>query len=210
MATQDDVILDPSPEPVLEEDILVDPPLTPEPVPGSKTPPENLLGALKQEREEKATLAEELRIAKEELAVARNVLPPSQDEPWSDEGRVIVEKHVAPLVKKVEDLTEQLTFKDLIIKFPALKDKQAEFSAFRKTRPGYALDDAATLFLNDQGLINPPARRKGLEAPRGGERTPLAPATMTTAEIDELREKDYPRYQKLLLDGKIPLSGNSA
>ncbi len=94
--------------------------------------------------------------------------------------------------------------RDILEKFPALKDKQAEFAEFRKERPSYSLEDAVKLYLADNNLLTPPVRRKGLEEPRGGDRTP--PQTkMTADDIDTLRKTDYPKYVRLLREGKIDL-----
>lgn len=177
----------------------------PEPAPGSKTPPENLLAALQDEREKNKKLSDDLRIAEEALKRGADPLKPGTDE-WSEEGRAIIEQYVKPLGDQVSNLTEQLTLKDLIIKYPVLKDRQKDFDEYRKGKSGVSLDDAAKLFLTDNNLLSSPTRRKGLEEPKGGERTP-APSEMTTEEIADLRKNNYKKYLELLEAGKIPLGG---
>lgn len=208
MANQEDVILDPSPEIDLDENhdpaVVTDPP--PVDPPGSQTDPVQLLKALKDERDKNKIIKDKLDIAERALADTAN---PTEDEEWSDEGRHIIDKFVTPLASQVTTLTEQLQLKDLIAAFPALKDKEVEFLEFRKSKPNYSLQDAAKIFITDNGLASTPTpRRKGLEVPRGGQRIPV-PSEMTSTEIDELRTNDYQKYLKLLREGKINLDGNA-
>lgn len=195
----------PASEPKLESTPAPAP--APAPAPGSNTPPENLFAALQEERRLRKEADERAKLAEEALNRGGDPSNPTDDE-WSDEGKALIEKHVKPLAEQVSNLTEQLTLRDLIIKFPALKDKQKEFDEYRKGKPNTSLEDAAKLYLADNNLLTPPTRRKGLEEPRGGERTP-APTGMTTEDIADLRKNNYKKYLELLQGGKIPLDGSN-
>ena len=205
MSQAHDVLPDPSPAPEPKLEPTPAPAPTPEPTPGSKTPPENLLAALQDEREKNKKLSDDLKIAEE--ALKRGVEPSHLEvDEWSAEGQAIIDRFVKPLTERVSSLTEELTLKDLVSKYPALKDMRKEFDEYRKGKPGVTLDDAAKLFLADNNLLAAPVRRKGLETPKGGERTPIS-SEMTTEEITDLRKNNYKKYLELLEAGKIPLGG---
>lgn len=195
-----------SPAPVLDENLNPGSNPNPESEPGSKTPAENQLAAIHEERRMRKEAEERARVAEEALQQRQGLAPSIDDEEWSDEGKMIIEKHLKPLQETVSRLTEQLSMKDIFEKYPALKDKQSEFNEFRSSHPTYSSEDAAKIFLADNGLLAP-NRRKGIEEPRGGQRTPPS-VGMTTADIEHLRKTDYKRYLKLLEEGKIKLDGN--
>lgn len=174
--------------------------------PGANTPPENLLAALKEEREAKAALEERLRIAEE--TIAGGVHPNPGVEPFSDEGKMIIKEHVKPLADTVTRLTGELAMKDLVIKHPVLLEKQEEFQEFRNKRPGYLLEDVAQLFLQENGLLPAPVRRPGLESPTAGPRLAAPTGAMTTEDIAYLRKTNYREYTKRLQNGEITISGN--
>lgn len=169
--------------------------------PGSKTDSELLLQSLKDEREKR-------RLLEVELAEARKTsIPPAlPDGEFSDEGKAIIsffnEKHVQPLTSQVQSLTEQLATEKLLAVYPALKDKLSEFNEFRRSRSGYSLEDAAKLFMSETGMTPAAPKRKGLEHPVGGDRTPT-PQGMTKEDIENLRKNNYNQYIKLLKEGKI-------
>lgn len=203
MTQNPDVLLDPSLTPAPAPAPTPAPAPAPAPTPGAQTPPENLLAAVKEEREKNRELTEKLRLAEEALLLGA---VPNDD--FSDEGKLLIERHVKPLADALNKLSDNLTVKDVIAKHPALAERQAEFEEYRQARPGYSADDAATLFLTEQGLVTPPVRRQGLEEPRGGDRTP-APAGMSSANADKLRLTNYKEWLRLLRAGQLPLSGNN-
>lgn len=188
-----------SPAPIADAPVVPTPePVTPTPaVPGAQTPSENLLAALQQEREEK-------RLLKEENERLRNAPPAlSQDDVYSDEGKLILDKYVRPLSDTVTSLQEQLVLKDLMITHPELKDKMSEFDEFRKEYPRHKLENVAKLFLSEQGLLTGAEPRKGLESQSGGgQRTPASPS-QTSDDIKALRETNPRKYTQLLKEGKI-------
>lgn len=177
----------------------VTPPVSPtSDEPGSKTDPALLLKSLQGEREKNARLEAELAEAR------KTSIPPALPEGvFSDEGKAIIEKYVSPLATQVQSLSEQLALEKLLSAYPALKDKLSEFHEFRRSRSGYSLEDAAKLFMSEAGLTpDAPPKRKGLEKPVGGDRTPT-PQGMTREDIEHLRKTDYNKYVKLLKEGKI-------
>lgn len=203
MPNPQDVSLDPSLTPAPAPAPTPAPAPAPAPTPGAQTPPENLLAAVKEEREKNRELTEKLRLAEEAL-----LLGAVSNDDFSDEGKLLIEKHVKPIADALNKLSDNLTVREVITKYPALAERQAEFEEYRKARPGYSADDVATLFLTEQGLITPPVRRQGLEESRGGDRTP-APTGMSSADADKLRMTNYKEWLRLLHAGQLPLSGNN-
>lgn len=183
--------------PVSEESKPEEVVTTPEPVkPGEKTDSALLLKSLQEERERR-------RIAEEALAQKNSELVVT--EPISDEGKF--------LKSQIDELKEKLSAKEkaeellrLQSSFPALKDKGAEFEAFRSNpdNAGMKLETAAKAFLLENDLLTSPTSRKGLEKDTGGAR--VVPKTELTAdEVRDLRVNDYRRYVRLLAEGKIKL-----
>lgn len=143
----------------------------------------------------------EKKALEDELALRSSAPPvPTGDEPFSDEGKLIVEKYVTPLQQTVVSLQDELALKDVQAQFPMLKELSGEFDEFRKDYPRHKLANVAKLFLSEKGLIDTP--RQGLEKPTGGDRTP--PSTgMTSEEIKTLRTTNWPKYQDMLRKGLI-------
>ena len=133
--------------------------------------------------------------------VPSQVIPDSSDEVFSDEGKTIVEKYLAPLESKISSLEDQLALKDLQTTYPDLKGLSNEFNEYRKDYPKHKLENVAKIFLQEKGLLETPIR-KGLEKPTGGPRTPIS-SGMTVDEIKSLRETNFRLYQDMLMKGQI-------
>lgn len=89
--------------------------------------------------------------------------------------------------------------------YPQLKDVWNEFEAFRNDpeNKGMNLRTAAKSFMTEKGLLDPV--RKGLEAPTGGDRTPIS-SGMTPEDVARLRETDYKKYAEMVRKGQIKVS----
>jgi len=160
--------------------------------PGTKTDPALLLKSLKDEREKRKLLEDEIEKLKSSAL---------SDEVMSDEGRALDNK-IKSLTAELATLKTDSTKKDLLILHPVLKDKWSEFEEFLSNpdNKGMNMKTAAKAFLVENGLLEP--RRIGLEKPTSGTRTPIA-SGMTNEEIKHLRETDYNKYIDLLSKGLI-------
>lgn len=207
MSNPNDVLPGSSPAPETPVIPPADPGNTPPviPAPGSQTPPENLLGALHEERRLRKEAEERAERAEADAAALKEAGTPSvPDNGFSDEGKAIIEQHVKPLAETITSLQEQLVLKDLVVAYPALKDKLTDFEDFRKDYPRHKLENVAKLFLSERGLLVP-TTRIGLETTTGGDRTP-APAGMSLADVKNLRETNYNEYKRRLLDGTLEIA----
>ena len=165
--------------PVTEETVVEE---TTQVEPGEKTDSTLLLKSLKEEREKRRLLEEELlKLNKSQEA-----------EVFSDEGLALQRQ-----IKELEGVIEK---KEIIEKFPELKDKQDEFEQFRKDYPGVSVEKTAKLFLSENDLIEKP--RKGLEKVSGGMRTPQQTG-LSSEEISKLRSTNFRKYSQLVREGKI-------
>ena len=172
----------------------------PQELPGSKTDSALLLASLKEEREERRREQERARQLEEELLAIKN----ANTEAESEEGRLL-QSQIKELGKKIETIEEQSTLSALESQYPALKDKRGAFDDFRKDYPRTSLTKVAKLFLSEEGLIESPTPRKGLEEATGGSRMP-ASAGMSVEDVKTLRETNYKAYMKAVQEGKIKLS----
>src|SRR3990167_7886532 len=110
----------------------------PTPVPGSSTPSENLLAALKEERAKRKELEDKLQTF--------NTTTPSE-EAYSDEGKVLLDR-IATLEARDKAREEQFELERLYVQFPLLKEKAEEFKTFRETEhPRAGLGSAAKIYL---------------------------------------------------------------
>ena len=138
-----------------------------------------------------------------------SIIPPTPapseelDEVFSDEGKLLGKK-ISDLEGEVSSLKRDLTLERLQAKYPILKDKAGEFEEFRSDseNKGMNLATAAKAFLVEKGLLESEPLRKGLEKPTGGGQTIPEP-TYSVEEVRDMMENDYPRYEKLVKDGKI-------
>lgn len=130
-----------------------------------------------------------------------NPAPVPQDDVFSDEGKLLVEKYVAPLQQEINLLQEQIALRDLQTQYPILRETAPEFAEFRRSYPGVKLEAAVKLFMSEKGLSQPP--KPGLERPTSGDRTP--PKTgMTLAELDDMRVNDARAYEAYIKNNPIP------
>src|SRR3990167_2745153 len=165
----------------------------PTPVPGSQTPSENLLAALKEERVKRKELEDKLQTF--------NTTTPSE-EVYSDEGKVLLDR-IAALEARDKAREEQLELERIYSQFPLLREKANEFKEYRETEhPRAKIESVAKLYLNEQGLLDNP--RKGLEKPTGGPRTPMT-SEPTVEEVKALRENNPAKYRDMLKKGLIKL-----
>ena len=201
--TTPDVIQGPSP--VASEGVITQPPATPDPVvpgtqpttplpPGAKTPPENLLAALRDERQKNKELEDKI---KDLTTTAPSEIP--EDE-MSDEGRAL-KNLLDETRQEVAALKDEKIIGELQAQYPVLKDKATEFDEFRKEYPRHKLENVAKIFVAEHGLLEAP-ERKGLERPTGGPKTPPT-SKLSVEEIKRLRETDSRKYTKMLLSGEI-------
>jgi hypothetical protein len=168
-------------------------------VPGEKTDSALLLKSLQEEREKRRIAEERSRQLEEEKL---NASTPSENEVFSDEGKIIVQKYVEPLKETIISLEDKIALKDLQIQYPVLKDLLSEFNEYRKEYPRHKLDNVAKLFLTEKGLIEP--TRKGLERQTGGTRTPSM-SGQTAEDVKKLRETNYKKYQEMVRNGQIQI-----
>lgn len=168
---------------------------------GDKTPENNLLAALKEEREERKKLADKLKKLEKSLEPSDEDEEPDDDKERIDEDKVA--KEISSLKKKINSLEEGFTLDKLFVQHPALKDKLEDFNDFRKDYPRTALDKVAKLFLVEKGLLKTETPdRQGLESPTSGDKTPIK-SGYSVEDIKRLRENNYRQYEKLVVEGKI-------
>jgi len=181
--------------------VEVTPSVTP---PGSKTPPDLLLKSLQEERDKVKKLEDELNNLKS-TSFSNN---PSD---LSDEARILNDRinalnsNIQSLVGQVETLTSESSRKDVLLTYPVLKDKWAEFENYRSLpeNKGMNIKTAAKAFLTDNGILEQP--RKGLEPNTGGPR--VTPSTgMTSDQVADLRKNNFKEYQKKLAAGEITIT----
>jgi hypothetical protein len=179
------------PAPVIVPPVVV-PPVTPPAQPGEKTDPALLLKSLQEERAIRKDLEAELLDLRAALASGDT----------SSEEVKVLKTQISTLESTLVSMQNDQAIKDLHAKHPALKDKAAEFETYRNLpeNKGMALSTAAKSFLTENGLLEAPAPRKGLETPSGGGRQE-APQGWTHATMDEVRKSDFRKYTKLLKEG---------
>lgn len=160
---------------------------TPVEEPGSKTESVLLLESLQEERRKRREAEAALEAAK-----STEYLP-------EDEVRQQLAAIQARLDSKIE--TDQL--QELQAKYPALKDKLAEFNDYRDDpeNKGMSVSAAARAFLAERDLLVTPAPRKGLEEGRT-QRAPVKTGR-TEADVTELRNTNYRQYMKELKAGTL-------
>jgi|SRR3990167_2796212 len=178
-----------------QAEVIEEPTPTPK-ASGDKTPPNLLLKSLQEERAKVKKLTEEL----EEKSSAL-----SETEVFSDEGKLL-QKQIKGLEETITTLKSDSVKRELQSSNQIFKDKWEEFEEFRteEENKGMNLKTAAKAFLVEQGMYEP--KRKGLEKPTGGPRTPLA-SGMTADDVKLLRETNFKKYQELLLAGKLKING---
>lgn len=181
-----------------EEKKPVDPPaLAPAPEPKEvKTPSNELLAALKEEREKRKELERQLI----ELRGSKVSALPVDD--MSDEG-LALKQRIDDLQKIIDDMKSKEDLAVVTSQYPQLKDKMTEFELFRVGRPGYELKDVALLFLTENNLMDSKPSRKGLEKPSGGSKTPTNTGQISAADVDRIRSTQPRLFIQMVRDGRI-------
>ena len=179
--------------PVVSEDVNTQVEETPTPA-GGKTDPNLLLKSLKEEREKR-------RLLEEQIATLQTNTQSDTEDVFSDEGKAL-KKRIDALESALADNRTENAKKDLQMSNPVFKEKWEEFEEFRSNpeNKGMNLRTAAKAYLIENGLLETP--RKGLEKPTGGTRTPT-PTGMTSEDKLNLMKNNFREYQKLLMQGKI-------
>lgn len=166
------------------------PPVTTPVQPGEKTDPALLLKSLQEEREKR-------RIAEADLLKLQTAL--ASGDTSTEEGKVL-KTQISTLESTIASMAADQVKRDLEAKFPVLKDKATEFAEFRKQYPAGNDENIAKIFLSENGLLDAPQARKGLEKPSGGGRN-TTPQGWTYASVEELRKNNFRQYTKLLKEG---------
>lgn len=117
-----------------------------------------------------------------------------------------VQKRLKEVDAKLAQLEEREQLADVHSKYPALKDKREEFDAYRQDYPLTKLEVVAKLFLTENGLLDEPTKRKGLEKAGGGQRTTPQAGKFTAEDAKRLRETNFKEYMKLVRAGKLQIA----
>lgn len=165
------------------------------PAAGSKTDPALLLQSLKEEREKRREAERRAKELEEQISSSTPT-----DEVYSDEGKTLLSK-IQGLETELSGYKTESTRKDVLREYPVLEDKWTEFNEYlaEPENAGMALKTAAKSFLIENGL-SITTKRKGLEKPTGGDKTPK-PQGYTFEQMKNLRENDWDKYNKLLKEG---------
>ncbi len=179
---------------VTPEEVTPEAPETPKA--GDKTEPNKLLKSLKEEREKRRLLEEELEQLKS------SVLPDDIDEELEDSGEL--KKTLSETTARISKLEREQVFSKVLADNPILIGKEAEFEAYldEDENRNISISRAAKLFIAENGLNEP--QRKGLEKSTGGDRTPQT-SGMTSEEVAELRNTNFNKYRELAKAGKIQI-----
>lgn len=163
------------------------------------------LDDLKHKAEVSSQNFERAKKAETELKELRekNINVPSDNEPWSDEGKLLQTK-ISEVENELLTIKEERDLERLYSQYPLLREKASEFSEYRKAEhPRAKLESVAKLYLAEEGLLEP--KRKGLENPTGGERAPMVTG-MTAEEVEQLRKTNYKKYKEMLVNDQIKFS----
>lgn len=172
------------------------------PQPALKTPQENQDAAFIQERRKRKELEQQIAELKSEMQNIKSTSAADETEDvYSDEGKLL-KGQLSELQKELKAMREERELSSVYSQYPSLKDTADEFDEFRSEYPGVEASKLAKLFLAEKGIS--PSKRKGLEKPSGGSRTPSS--GMTWEDISELRKNNPRKYQTMLRSGEIDLS----
>lgn len=161
-----------------------------------KTPPNELLGALKEEREKRKEVERQLA----ELRASKE--PAVEVADMSDEGRAL-QQRIDDLTKVIDDMKSKEDLAQVTVQYPQLKDKMTEFDEYRAGKPGYNLKDVAMLFLTENNLLDTKPARKGLEKPSGGSKTPSNTGQISASDVDRIRSTQPRLFIQMVRDGRI-------
>ena len=192
--TQSDVTIDEKPIEAIvpEKEDVVEPALAP----AVKTPSNELLAALKEERAKRKEVEQKLKTL-ETSSQSFDL----DDDALSDEGRVL-KRQIETLQGQLGTVTSNLEQERVFAEFPQLKEKASEFDTFKADYPGVPMGKIAKLYLAENDLLNPPRVRKGLERPTGGARV-AEPSGTSAAEIDRLMKNEPKKFARMLQNGEI-------
>ena len=192
--TQSDVTIDEKPIEAIvpEKEDVVEPALAP----AVKTPSNELLAALKEERAKRKEVEQKLKTL-ETSSQSFDL----DDDALSDEGRVL-KRQIETLQSQLGTVTSSLEQERVFAEFPQLKEKASEFDTFKADYPGVPMGKIAKLYLAENDLLNPPRVRKGLERPTGGARV-AEPSGTSAAEIDRLMKNEPKKFARMLQNGEI-------
>ena len=187
-------------EPIVNEEQVIEAPAPAEEVieAGSKTESTLLLKSLQEERDKRR---EAEQIAREREEEIERLKASSGTDVFSEEGRVLLAE-ISGLKREIESSKQKSELEQLQTKYPALKDKSAEFEDYLESNKGMRLDTAAKSFLVENELLVPAQTRKGLEKDSGGGRA--APKVgMSPDDIEQLRVTNFREYAKRLKAGTL-------
>lgn len=176
------------------EEVVVEVPVvvpTPKPVVKEvKTPPNELLGALHEERK--------LRKAAEDKLAQLQTTP---DDIMSDEGRLL-KAEIDRLNAKIADKEAKEAEQEVFNAYPQLNEHKEAFEAFRGEAiyQGLPLSTIAKAFVVEKDLVGKP--RKGLEKATGGSKGPVQ-AGLTPADTERLRTTQPKLYLEMLRTGQL-------
>lgn len=116
--------------------------------------------------------------------------------PAPEEEETVEPEENSSLAKEVRELKME----KYLSQYPELNDKREDLDAYLEEHSNLSLDQGVNLFRVEYGLIGAPPSRKGLEKVVAGPKTAPTPK-WTIEQIDELRQKDEKRWQKLMNEG---------
>lgn len=192
-------------EPTTTEDV-VEP--AQEPKAGDKTPPNELLGSLQEERDRRRKSEAREKELEEQLTILQNSSTSTDDEVFSDEGKALNQKfneRTKFLEDQLAEIKDENAKKDLLITNPEIKEHLAEFEEYREDpeNKGMNMNTAAKAFMVDKGLLK--TKRTGLEKPTGSTREPSTVGKMTAADAKSLRETNFKKYQEMVINDQIQI-----
>ena len=187
--------------PIIEDEKV--PESVPTPV---KTPSNELLAALKEERAKRKGAEADKTALEQKL---KELESSSQsfdldDESLSEEGKVL-KRQIESLQGQLGSVTENLEKERVFAVFPQLKEKASEFDTFKADYPGVPMEKIAKLYLAENDLLYPQKPRKGLERPTGGAKV-AEPSGTSAAEIDRLMKNEPKKFERMLRSGEIDVN----
>ena len=100
----------------------------------------------------------------------------------------------------IQQELRELRMDKYLTQFPELNDKREELDEYLESNSDLSLERAVNLFRVEAGLIGSTPARKGLEKVVAGPKTAPTPR-WSLEQIDELRQTDEKRWQKLMNEG---------
>ena len=152
--------------------------------------------ALEEERRKRKEL-------EEKLATLAPSEEPENNEVFSDEGKIL-RGDIRSLGDKLRSIEKKESRREVESEFPILKERKEEFDSFLEDEENkrISIRKVAQLFLAQQNLLVQQPKRLGLEKPTGGGQVVPEPK-ISNEEAEEIRKKDYRKYEQLIRAGKI-------